>query len=431
MTTPRHARRGERGVALVLVALIVFGVFGLAAVTVDLGLARATQASMQNAADVAALEGLRLRDDVPGDPLAADAARRRAASRAAARVYDDDAVLATENTQVFLSAGPSVELTGGTGALNASAQIALGAPYLPDLQTNDANAPHGDLVAGFFVGGPALEAADYLRNDFAVVDPDDAPGAGAFLARLRRTHDPLGLDAVDGVSSSAPGLPYVFGQGSTISAAGADYDPRRDGITVRATAIADARRALRCGPALGGLPGLLPVGVAGGNEQVLALDLTAWDDTTCLGGTFGVSIASVGTVTARVPGAPCDGTVVGRAAPLGAARRVGGLVGPAAPITPGVSASAPRVYAAITRALGGDGQVVGFAALDVVSVVSSGAQGGPVVIDVTLTRVGPVVAPTNASAHATAARTALTLDADLAAAHASLIDPLLAPVLAR
>lgn len=58
----RHQRllhRSRRGFSLVWFALIFFGLLGLAALVIDLGLARVTQRQLQSAADMAALEGLR------------------------------------------------------------------------------------------------------------------------------------------------------------------------------------------------------------------------------------------------------------------------------------------------------------------------------------------------------------------------------------
>ncbi|HEX4070079.1 MAG TPA: Tad domain-containing protein, partial [Planctomycetaceae bacterium] len=50
---------------LVIFAFIVFVAMALAALVVDLGFGRMTQLQMQTAADSSALEGLRLRDDLP------------------------------------------------------------------------------------------------------------------------------------------------------------------------------------------------------------------------------------------------------------------------------------------------------------------------------------------------------------------------------
>jgi hypothetical protein len=62
------------------------------------------------------------------------------------------------------------------------------------------------------------------------------------------------------VSSSGEPLPFTFARGTFIVGANpnnpAAYSPRRDGMTVRGTAIADARPALRVGTAAAGLPGV-------------------------------------------------------------------------------------------------------------------------------------------------------------------------------
>ncbi|MEZ6090005.1 MAG: Tad domain-containing protein [Pirellulaceae bacterium] len=50
---------------MVLLAMLLFGLFAMAALVIDLGFARLTQRQMQVAADSAALEGLRYRDVVP------------------------------------------------------------------------------------------------------------------------------------------------------------------------------------------------------------------------------------------------------------------------------------------------------------------------------------------------------------------------------
>ena len=66
-------RRGRRGGVLVLVAFALFGLMALAALTVDLGRARAVQVDLQVAADRGALEAIRQRD------VADDAFRRQRA----------------------------------------------------------------------------------------------------------------------------------------------------------------------------------------------------------------------------------------------------------------------------------------------------------------------------------------------------------------
>jgi len=205
--------------------MLIFVLFALAALTIDLGLVRATQRQMQSRVDSAALEGLRFRDDV-------------------------SAVDATAN---------------GTPAERDLARRKVAASFVdPALQTNEAtNELHGDLVAGRFIpAGTGQEAADYTRDDFT----PEVTGE-EFLVRLRRMNAPTALDGVAGVSSHGAGLPLVFG-GATLL--GADSVLRANGYTMRATAIAEARPALSVGPAypaslypdhappFAGLPGAAP-----------------------------------------------------------------------------------------------------------------------------------------------------------------------------
>ena len=60
-------RRGPKrdGYVLVLVVMLLFGIFAMAALVIDIGFARHAQRQMQTAVDSAALEGLRFRDQVP------------------------------------------------------------------------------------------------------------------------------------------------------------------------------------------------------------------------------------------------------------------------------------------------------------------------------------------------------------------------------
>src|SRR5262249_55839744 len=127
---------------------------------------------------------------------------------------------------------------------------------------------------------PQRGGGDYARNDFnpnltapqppaalgACPPPDDdppspwpLPGTGslgtvddtAFLVRLRRAKElqDFAAQTEPDVASSGPSLPLMFGRGTTIY--GDDptvpYSPRRDGVTVRATAIAQLRPALHVG----------------------------------------------------------------------------------------------------------------------------------------------------------------------------------------
>ena len=269
---------------LVQFAMVVFGLFGIAALTIDLGLVRVTQATMQTAADTGAVEGLRFRNYTPGpadDGFASDCIRRAAARTLMARAFADSA-------QAQFGAGPSFAVVNGQGAADAFGQIVIDdaqRTYKPTLQINQAaNAGHGDMVSGAFTYQPTAtpdEADDYTRTDFMrnpvppppgasglaacpdePPDPWTAPLSGsaridddAFLVRLRRTTNASGLDDEADVSSGGPTIPLLFGRGGTITAPDTGFSVRRDGLTVRATAIAGARPALTIGLPSGSMYG--------------------------------------------------------------------------------------------------------------------------------------------------------------------------------
>ncbi|MFT7464058.1 MAG: hypothetical protein ACI9EF_002407 [Pseudohongiellaceae bacterium] len=310
-TAGSRAHRGERGTVLILFAMLVFGILGLAALTIDLGLARATQESMQNAVDYAALEGLRGRDGDGADtPLVRELARRQAARVAILATFDEDLVDpeglvdgSAPNTLLQLGIGPDVIETG-TGV--AGGQIAIGTSggatvVLPNPQLNLNNFASGDLVAGNYLGFDPLscealfglppglvETADYTRCDFdpsgAVSDATAAVSQDAFLARLRRTSDTLGLDSISGVSSNAPPLPYLFGRASLLDST--PGSALHDGLTVRATAVAAARPVLVAGLPSAAGAGLYLLPVDGDDDGlpdsagILAFSVEAWS--TCL-----------------------------------------------------------------------------------------------------------------------------------------------------
>jgi len=384
----------RRGAVLVLFTLFILAFFGLVATFVDLGIVRVTQAQMQSSADVAALEGLAGRDAIPGDPAASDAQRRAAAAFLAAAVFDDDLDPATIPAEFLLGAGPTLSTGVGGIAEPAGGVLTTDGPWLPTLQSNAAtNAAYGDLVAGSYAPldptAPGRtdwhdEASDYSRLDFAA-----APAGASFLARLRRTREGAALDRIPGESSAGPTLPYLFGLGSgALSAPTPDvYDPRRDGVTVRATAIADARPVTRAGLARPGLPGLAPVGndvAAPGVVRWLSLDAASW---LALpeGAAYALTVRADGTV---------DGSMTGFAA--GGDARLGGLLveGPLAlpPVAPAELGG--LVYATVhERAAPTDPAFVrGFIALTV-DTVTPGAE-----LQLTGVRLGATIAPRNASA---------------------------------
>ena len=415
----RAAPQGRRGVVVLFFSFFFVAFLGLCAVVVDLGIARTTQLQMQTSADVAALEGLAGRDSAAPD---ADQARRESASLLAQLVFDEDLDLATGPDQFLLGAG--LVLGTGVSGVNdpAGGVLEPGAPWIPTLQLNvGSNARSGDLVAGTFASldptDPARvdwhgESSDYSRLDFTT----EAQGP-AFLARLRRTRPTAPLDRVPGISSSGPTLPYLFGLGS--AALGTPdptvYDPRRDGITVRATAIADARAVTGAGLARPGLPGLAPLatGAAQGNVRWLSFDAAGWAALP-IGAQFTVTLDVNGDLSGTAGGAAVEG-----------APRVGALVsgGPVTiPATPSPELDG-LAYASIHSPVSGATtlQIRGFVAVDL---VLAAVETGPTLRLVGL-KLDDTIAPANATAQPT-----LALDPTVAPV-APTDARLLAPVLAR
>lgn len=218
---------------------------GVTALYVDLGMARLAQIQMQSAADAAALEGLRYRDapsgitcreDAPSDPEE----RRRWCAAQMAR-------LSFEGLDPDYHSRLRPEVSGGTEDDLAALQLLVpGGDYVPNLQPNLGDLPHGDMVAGEYdVLQPHSEGSDYIRDDFTPLF-----GGDAFLVRLRRTPGINELDDQPEISSTDLTIPYLFGRATTMQQYPEDAggnQPRVNGITVRAVAIANAVPALRVG----------------------------------------------------------------------------------------------------------------------------------------------------------------------------------------
>lgn len=287
----RGARRGgpraaaRRGQVLGYAALLLVALVGVAALVIDLGIVYLTRQQMQSAAELAALEGLRWRDELPVEWLAdpatlaqiealaggphpplpqddssawrawRDAARRWAAARAV-RLRFDDNLNPDDGDAMNFGAGPNVSYSGGTPVapqFNAGQTIAPAAAYKPALEPNPTNAPAGDLVAGNYtepaVAGGHAEAADYARADFQPSTAGDA-----LLARLRRSDEA----APPGASRGDP-VPTLWARGvlaraetrfdGTPVAETALYDRKARGLVVRAAAIARGEPAVVVGQA--------------------------------------------------------------------------------------------------------------------------------------------------------------------------------------
>ncbi|MEM8709824.1 MAG: hypothetical protein AAGG01_02645 [Planctomycetota bacterium] len=386
---------------LVFFALFFLAFFGLFAVVVDWGIARATQVQMQTSADAAALLGLAGRDAVLDDAMAADLLRRQEASIAAALVFDEDLDRGTGPDQFRLGAGPLISTGVVSSADPAGGLLETDGAWVPALATNVVeNFAYGDLVSGDYEAidesNPGridwhAEASDYGRLDFDPATPSSAPPR-SFLARLRRTRADQPLDRVTGVSTAGPTLPYLFGLGSAaLVPVDADaYDPRRDGMTVRAVAIADARPVTMAGLARPGVTGLVPF--AGSTPSVtprwLSLEESDWTaigiDTLVV-----LEVNPSGIVTGGVPGLAAAGEPRVAATVSAGLVDVSGAGGSPGPL-------AGLMYASL-HALDGTGvepRIQGFVALEL---ESASFEPGPL-LRLTVRKLGATVAPRNASA---------------------------------
>jgi len=228
----------------VVFAMIFCGLMALAALVIDLGFARLAQRQMQTAVDSGALEGLR--------------SGPQAASTVVANVFDDN-FDPNDGDPMNFGAGPVVNFQGGLGGASLAAGQQMIVPATPvykpvrsdgiaGLEPNSGNAPEGDLVWGTYnPGQPSTEADNYTRADFTPAPPG-ASGT-AFLARMRRTANPAGLDGEPGISSCGPTLPFLWGRGSLMARSGTGSQlSAASGITIRATAIAGPQPAKTVGP---------------------------------------------------------------------------------------------------------------------------------------------------------------------------------------
>jgi len=419
---------------LVQFALIAFALCGLLSLAVDIGYARLTQGQMQSAADAAALEGLRQRDvgvrnPVTGvtvnDPYASDCLRRAAANRIIRRTFDDNLDPIEGDANYQFGAGPVLDLTEGVTSVHALQTVSVPEThvYKPDPQLNQQNQVYGDMVSGRFCytsdpipseGGtyelqdlvcdePQRGSGIYSRNDFnpnltapgppaALSEcpaPDDVPptpwplgGTGslasvddsAFLVRLRRSNDFQDLNGQmePTVGSSGPSLPLTFGKGTTIHGddPNAEYSVRRDGLTVRATAIADVRPALYLGvPQTNLTPSLTPFVLLDTCVQSPPVPPGAAAPAVPAAVTIAVTVNPLtGVITRAAPAAgPCPAnTVMGRFVANTATLRTVGLIPPAAGVmTPCVSAAAAaftgRYVAVYSQMSAGPNRIIGFA----------------------------------------------------------------------
>lgn len=316
----RRLRKARRGYSLVLFAMLLFGLFGLVALLVDMGFVRLARLQMQSASDSAALEGLRFRDDMPEsmvdnlggysgatphDPHDPDwrnwlnERRRELAARRVSQSFDDD--LDPENGDALnFGAGPNLDFSGGVDLGNGfSGSQTMSIPaqraYKPSLQSNLGDAAQGDQVAGSYDRNATnhSEASDYSRSDFSPGDGDTA-----FLVRMRRTAE----SPEAGVSDIGRPLPTIFARGSLLA-----NQLKGAGISIRSTSIADARPAMSVGSAS-------PSDQIPGATAFVVLQ-TAWQDTNLWSAALEVELATNGDLLNQASGERIGFATSGQVAP--------------------------------------------------------------------------------------------------------------------
>ena len=320
-------------------ALIVFALLGVMSMVIDLGYVRLTQVQMQNAADAGAIAGVRGRN-ADSDGFWSDCARRTAVQQLVQWTFDDnlDVNSVDPNSPQNFGAGPTVAFTDGDGTpLNAYQNTGDLGVYKPTLGLNQSgNIQSGDMVSGNFNPDPALRGTEdgaYNRDDFTRLDPippdplilqkcGDPPPAtpnvtlvgsdnNAFLVRLRRSNETAGATDPPDAFSTGPTLPLMFARGMPVHGdGGSAYNPRTDGLTIRATAIARVRPAMRVGLPQSGAPGVTPftldstfaqsLGIAG-SPVTIAADGTIQDGSGAAVGRFVPDPSSINTVGNAVP----------------------------------------------------------------------------------------------------------------------------------
>ncbi|MBF8301205.1 MAG: hypothetical protein HW394_1575, partial [Acidobacteria bacterium] len=216
---------------LVQIALIVFALCGLLSLVVDIGYARLTQGQMQNAADAAALEGLRRRDvgvrnpvtgQTVNDPFASDCLRRAAANRVVRWTFDEDFDPTDGDPDYQFGAGPVIDLTEGVTSVHALQTISVPDPhvYKPDPQLNQENQVYGDMVSGRFcyTADPVpSEGGTSELQEIVCTEPQRGSGSYArtdFNPNLTSPGPPPGLSECPAADAAAPDPWPLPGSGS-------------------------------------------------------------------------------------------------------------------------------------------------------------------------------------------------------------------------
>ncbi|WP_236626041.1 pilus assembly protein TadG-related protein [Rhodopirellula baltica] len=219
------------GAVLILVVILLFALFAIAGLLIDIGMARLTQAHMQSVSDAAALEG--------GWQLAmgADQTTTRNA------VVDRAAGMSESwgSHRIELEDGHDLNDDGKPESSQTINRDTLGDPIRPMLDPNVDNNTAGDIVLGKYM---INEVPDELPGqpmgyDRHAFEPD-VNDPNSVLVRLRRT----GEDDLAG-GASAERLTYLWSRGSLL-----DLGLKGDGIAVRSESIAKLAPVVAVGTAV-------------------------------------------------------------------------------------------------------------------------------------------------------------------------------------
>jgi Flp pilus assembly protein TadG len=212
--------------------MMLFGLFAMAALVIDLGFARVAQRQMQTAADAAALEGLR------GEGMIDYEDRQAAAEQLFAWTFNES-LGATKVDAGTVDFGAVVNFPGGAGAsgLNASQLMRVDANNATDIQRRPSSLTPNHFSVAVQRGGVVNREFDLLAQGSSV--------------------------------------PYLFARGSLL-----DRGRIGEGIAAGGVAMAETRPAVRVGPPVATLPGVVSVayaiadwGAAPTNSRVITSDI--------------------------------------------------------------------------------------------------------------------------------------------------------------
>ena len=277
MSQKRH------GNVLIFVVMLLFALISIAALVIDMSLARLTQAQLQSVSDSSAIESAwNLENDLTGTERIET---RLAASQ---RVVESTEFTpfnggSTEDGDPDLGLGPRDILLvdgfdlNGDGLSDAGRTMIIGERVPGQLNFNLGNAEGGDIVTGVYDNDQvpldlplAPESPSSFDRGPAFVPTVDA-NVNSVLVRLRRTGSTD--SGIDG-ATSGPRLPVLFGAFSHFGTGSADaFAQRSEGYAVRSESIARLMPAVSVGApgSTGGrLPEALQLAVSAESWQTIA-----------------------------------------------------------------------------------------------------------------------------------------------------------------